>query len=128
MVDTCDPSICGWSDDGATFTVKDPEKFEKTIIPQFFKHSKFSSFVRQLNFYSFRKIKDDALRIDIEEEKKTAQYWRFRHDKFQRGKPELLLEMKRMAGKTNIFTETEGGSTSCCPRSISTFRVKDVHV
>lgn len=46
MIDTCDPEIACWSEDGETFVVKDPEKFETTIIPQFFKHSKFSSFVR----------------------------------------------------------------------------------
>ena len=46
MIDTCDSSIAGWSDDGETFVVKNPEVFEKKIIPQFFKHSKFSSFVR----------------------------------------------------------------------------------
>ena len=46
MVDTCDPEVAGWSEDGETFVVKDPNKFETVIIPQFFKHSKFSSFVR----------------------------------------------------------------------------------
>jgi hypothetical protein len=46
MIDTCDPRIAGWSDDGETFVVKDPTVFEQSIIPQFFKHSKFSSFVR----------------------------------------------------------------------------------
>jgi hypothetical protein len=46
MIDTCDSQVACWSDDGETFIVKDPAKFERTIIPQFFKHSKFSSFVR----------------------------------------------------------------------------------
>ena len=46
MIDTCDPEVACWSEDGETFVVKDPVKFERTIIPQFFKHSKFSSFVR----------------------------------------------------------------------------------
>ena len=46
MIDTCDPTVACWSEDGETFVVKDPIKFEKQIIPQFFKHSKFSSFVR----------------------------------------------------------------------------------
>lgn len=100
MVDTCDPSVACWSDDGETFVVKNPEKFEKQIIPQFFKHSKFSSFVRQLNFYAFRKIKyADTIRIDPKLEAETANYWRFRHEKFQRGKPELLQEIKRMNGQ-----------------------------
>jgi len=102
MVDTCDPTVASWSEDGETFVVKDPVKFEKQIIPQFFKHSKFSSFVRQLNFYSFRKIKyADTIRIDHQLEAETANYWRFRHDKFQRGKPELLTEIKRMNGQKN---------------------------
>lgn len=52
MIDTCDPSIAGWSDDGETFVVKDPTRFEQTIIPQFFKHSKFSSFVRVRFLYT----------------------------------------------------------------------------
>lgn len=46
MIDTCDPEIAEWDEDGLTFTVKDPTRFETTIIPQFFKHSKFTSFVR----------------------------------------------------------------------------------
>lgn len=46
MIDSCDPLVAGWDDDGLTFTVKDPVKFETLIIPQFFKHSKFTSFVR----------------------------------------------------------------------------------
>jgi len=98
MIDSCDPDIACWSDDGTTFVVKDPSRFERTIIPQFFKHSKFSS-LRQLNFYSFRKIKyADTIRIDPKLEAETANYWRFRHEHFQRGKPELLSEIKRMNG------------------------------
>jgi hypothetical protein len=46
MIDSCDAEIAGWDEDGLTFTVKDPVLFETTIIPQFFKHSKFTSFVR----------------------------------------------------------------------------------
>ena len=59
MIDTCDPQIATWSphDNGETFIVTNVKAFESTIIPQFFKHSKFSSFVRQLNFYGFRKIR-----------------------------------------------------------------------
>jgi len=96
MVDTCDPAVCSWSEDGETFVVKHPKKFEQEIIPQFFKHSKFSSFVRQLNFYAFRKIKtNDSIRIDAALEAATANYWRFFHPKFQRGKPDWLQEIKR---------------------------------
>lgn len=111
MIDSCDPTIACWSEDGETFVVKDPVKFERTIIPQFFKHSKFSSFVRQLNFYAFRKIKyADTLRIDPKLEAETANYWRFRHDKFQKGKPELLSEIKRMNGQKSTKASAANNS------------------
>jgi hypothetical protein len=49
MIASCDSEIAGWDEDGLTFTVKDPVRFETEIIPQFFKHSKFTSFVRVSN-------------------------------------------------------------------------------
>jgi len=99
MIDSCDPTVAGWSEEGDTFVVKDPKKFESVIIPQFFKHSKFSSFVRQLNFYSFRKLKNnDSLRLDPKKEAETANYWKFKHENFIQGKPHLLTEIKRMVG------------------------------
>ena len=59
MIDSCDSSIACWSEDGKTFIVKNTSIFEKQTIPTFFKHSKFSSFVRQLNFYGYVKSVND---------------------------------------------------------------------
>lgn len=65
---------------------------------------------QQLNFYSFRKIKyADTLRIDPQLEKETANYWRFRHEKFRRGQPQLLSEIKRMNGQKTT-TNTLGST------------------
>lgn len=108
MIDTCDSKIASWSDDGETFVVKQPKIFESTIIPQFFKHSKFSSFVRQLNFYGFRKIKySDTIKIDAQLEAETANYWRFRHEHFLRGRPELLMEIKRSNSQSQEKTDVK---------------------
>lgn len=56
-----------------------------------------------MNFYSFRKIKyGDSIRIDLETEKRTANYWRFKHENFRQGRPDLLSDIKRMNGKNAV--------------------------
>lgn len=95
MINDADPEIASWSTDGMTFVVKDPEVFASNVIPQYFKHNNFSSFVRQLNFYGFRKIKNDSIKIVQGEDPADQKYWRFRHEFFIRGRPDLLSEIKK---------------------------------
>ena len=52
MVD--DPAsnrVVSWSRGGASFVVWDPHTFVMSLLPKYFKHNNFSSFVRQLNTY-----------------------------------------------------------------------------
>lgn len=94
MIDRCDPSIATWSPSGDNFVVKNVEKFASTVLPQYFKHSNFSSFARQLNFYGFRKLKAEPI-LTADFDARTACYVRFYHEKFQKDKPELLHYIKR---------------------------------
>ncbi|RLN74737.1 hypothetical protein BBJ28_00017329 [Nothophytophthora sp. Chile5] len=50
-----DPHILSWSADGSHFQVYDVTRLEMEVLPKYFKHSKLSSFQRQLNNFGFHK-------------------------------------------------------------------------
>ncbi|KAG8917041.1 hypothetical protein FRC01_002699, partial [Tulasnella sp. 417] len=88
-----------WSQDGREFIVTNQDEFAPQILSKHFKHSNFSSFVRQLNMYDFHKT-NRAPRS----QRGTAQHqlWIFSHHKFVRGRPDLLQGIKRKANETNV--------------------------
>lgn len=49
--------IVSWSQDGSEIEIKDERKFIDEVLPMFFKHSNMSNFIRQLNMYNFKKVK-----------------------------------------------------------------------
>lgn len=102
LINTCDPNIASWSDDGKLFIVKDPELFASDVIPQFFRHNNFASFVRQLNFYGFKKIKNDTIHLSHD----NPDWWKFKHENFLRGRPDLLPLIKK-AHQINAVNKEE---------------------
>ena len=61
--------IIKWSKDGYNIIITDVNKLCEVILPKFYKHRNFSSFVRQLNLYDFHKIKDKSVNVLIFENK-----------------------------------------------------------
>ena len=95
-----DPLI-RWTESGSSFIVPSAERFGKELLPRFFKHSNFGSFVRQLNMYGFHKVphlQQGVLKLEDEEEKERAEVLEFRSDNFQRGQPDLLYLIQRKKG------------------------------
>jgi len=56
MVSEEKDEVVGFLSDGQSFEVKDPKRLEAEVLPKYFRHSRFQSLVRQLNFYSFKKM------------------------------------------------------------------------
>uniref|UniRef100_A0A0E0LNY0 HSF-type DNA-binding domain-containing protein n=1 Tax=Oryza punctata TaxID=4537 RepID=A0A0E0LNY0_ORYPU len=79
--DPCTDHIVSWGEDDTTFVVWRPPEFARDLLPNYFKHNNFSSFVRQLNTYGFRKI--------------VADRWEFANEFFRKGAKHLLAEIHR---------------------------------
>ncbi|EPB85573.1 hypothetical protein HMPREF1544_07662 [Mucor circinelloides 1006PhL] len=88
-----------WVDSGQVICIPNAASFSQTILPKFFKHSNWQSFVRQLNLYGFRKVYQLNLAYDESAEKRTV--WQFKHASFRKDAPEKLCEITRRTNKSN---------------------------
>lgn len=59
------PHIISWNGEGDTFIIFSPELFSQKVMSKYFKSTKFNSFVRQLNFYGFKKTDSRSHRLMI---------------------------------------------------------------
>jgi hypothetical protein len=75
-------SIVSWQPHGKAFRVHLPEVFAKTVMPRYFKQTKYKSFLRQLHIYGFHRIRGGGM--------DAGAYF---HSMFIRNNKSMILQM-----------------------------------
>lgn len=102
-----------WADDGNSFYISNPTQFNQ-VLGKYFKTRNISSFIRQLNMYSFSKVRN------------ANGFYEFRNPFFQRGNLAALGKIKRKfvgpkkAGATPRNTSEQSVSEADSNRTFDT--------
>lgn len=52
--------VISWQPHGRSFLIHKPKEFVRDVVPRYFKHSKLSSFQRQLSLYGFVRLTNES--------------------------------------------------------------------
>jgi len=86
--------IVQWNRPGTAFAIFDPCHFEATVLRDHFQSTKYASFTRKLNRWSFRR----AAQVPDFDDTTIV----FHHPDFQRDRPEMMKEMDGVTKKKNF--------------------------
>ncbi|RHY06649.1 hypothetical protein DYB37_007391 [Aphanomyces astaci] len=84
ILDKEDHTVIAWANGGSSIQILDTDRMAQYILPKYFKHSKYASFQRQLNYFGFRKWTKSQTNICT-----------FSHPDFRQNRPDRLYLIKR---------------------------------
>ncbi|MFQ6631522.1 hypothetical protein Gotur_008466 [Gossypium turneri] len=102
--DPATDAVVSWSSANNSFIVWNPPEFARDVLPKYFKHNNFSSFVRQLNTYFELLFVTLYLLLRLDQcqrfpdkgfRKVDSDRWEFANEGFLRGQKDLLLNISR---------------------------------
>lgn len=79
-----DDTAIMWTASGLAFHITNMKEFCGSVLTNYFRHHKYSSFLRQLNLYGFHKVS------------KGPDVGSYAHPRFMRGREDLLPEVQKL--------------------------------
>ena len=89
IVNTESVDVISWTMNGMAFEIRSLDELKEQVLGRYFRHNKYSSFQRQLNYFGFRKWT-----------KTKAVVCTFSHPMFLRGRFDLLRYVQRGGART----------------------------
>jgi len=87
--------VISWLPHGRSWRVLKPKAFEEKVIPMYFRHAKYASFMRQVNGWGFKRMTQGP------------DHNSYYHELFLRGLPHLCVKMRRPARAKSGVTDSE---------------------
>jgi len=106
--------LLSWSDDGKSIILREPKVFGQRLLPLYFKHTNYLSFIRQLNGHGFRKNEDVPIPNDhfpykiTTQDSVDSQILVYTNQYFQRDNPENFYLVQREHSKNYKRLVEEG--------------------
>lgn len=91
--------MVGWMPDGKSWRVFRPREFEIKVLPNYFNHGKYSSFLRQAHAWGFRSGEPDPQLAD--------KYHSYYHELFLRDAPYVIKIMELQQQQRRCFNTSE---------------------
>mmetsp|Transcript_15654 Transcript_15654/g.24296 ORF Transcript_15654/g.24296 Transcript_15654/m.24296 type:complete len:403 (-) Transcript_15654:96-1304(-) len=110
--------IISWLPSGEAFGIHNRKDFESEILPKYFSHARFNSFVRKLNRWGFRRVNKDC----------GAPYLcgsiLFCHDNFKRDAPDNMVKKRMLDNNTKVsidefVNKTKSNEVAVCQATLA---------